>query len=72
LAISVEPQLVFLADANSLPGVGFEKLTPEQLDALKNEQNIDLCQKKAHTLSATGERPEGGVRFSASAGECGE
>jgi len=42
LAISVEPPVVFLADANSLPGVGFEKLTPEQLDALKNEQNIDL------------------------------
>lgn len=28
--------------AARLPGVGFEKLTPEQLDALKSEQNIDL------------------------------
>lgn len=28
--------------AARLPGVGFEKLTPEQLDALKYEQNIDL------------------------------
>ena len=28
--------------AARLPGGGFEKLTPEQLDALKSEQNIDL------------------------------